>query len=110
MRFVIRGRFKPYVRMTRRGKWVSKQAQEYLRSQGDIRDQLFVQMNQKGYQEIPERTPFRVTISIEMGGRLHRQDLDNQVKALVDAAQGVVFSSDLWMDEVAAARGLVRVI
>ena len=36
MRFIIEGKFKPYVRMTQRSKWVDPQAQEYIERQAPL--------------------------------------------------------------------------
>lgn len=104
MVFLIEGKIKPYVRMTQRGKFVSPQAQEYLRSRAATQWQLKEQM--RGRDMPPDRTPLVAHIEMVMEGGLHRPDLDNQVKALLDAAQGIVFRNDLWIDEVHAERRL----
>jgi len=62
MRFVLQGKVKPYVRMTRRGKYVSRQAQEYLTSKSKL-----------GWQ-------------------------------MMDAANGIVYPDDRWIDEIVAKR------
>jgi Holliday junction resolvase RusA-like endonuclease len=102
MVFLIQDKIKPYTRMTQRGKFVSPQAQEYLRSRAAIQWQLKEQM--RGRKALPDQTPLAARIEIVMEGGLHRSDLDNQVKALLDAAQGIVFRNDLWIDEVHAER------
>ena len=104
MRFIIRGKIKPYVRMTQRGKWVSEQAQEYLASQHAIRLQLRHQMAANGWEMLPARTPLDVRMVFTVPNRLHCADLDNQVKALADSAQGIVFKNDLWIDAITAER------
>ena len=96
MKFIIHGRFIPYVRMTQRSKWVDPRAQRYLASKDRLAWEYRLQMNGAG---LFERTPLRVSIDITMIGGLHRCDLDNQQKALVDAAQGIVFGNDCWVDE-----------
>ena len=104
MVFTIEDRFVPYVRMTQRSKWVNRQAQRYLNSQAYLRCQFSQQMQASGYTMIPPRTPFLVQIETEMPSRLHCQDLDNQEKALIDAAQSVVFTDDRWLDAKTSIR------
>lgn len=96
--------FKPYVRMTARGKFVKPDAQEYLESQSALAWEFKRAMLDRGWEMLPPQTPLQVCIHIEMPGRLHRQDLDNQLKALGDAAQGVVFKNDLWIDKTTICR------
>jgi Holliday junction resolvase RusA-like endonuclease len=92
------GPFVPYTRMTQRSKW-TRRSQRYLKSQHAMR-RVFAQ--QWGNRPPLSKQPFRVVILIEMKkGKhrgLHRQDLDNQAKAIIDAAQSVVFVDDRWMD------------
>ena len=106
MIFRIEGKLKPYVRMTRRGKWVSPEAQEYLASTFKIVWQFKEQMAMYDYEMWPAQTPLAVNIHIEMASALHRSDLDNQVKAILDAAQGIVFLNDCWIDKIVATRGI----
>jgi Holliday junction resolvase RusA-like endonuclease len=102
--FVIKGKVTPYVRMTRRGKWVSERAQEHLVSQAAIQWQLKEQM--RGREPLPDRTPLAVRIELWVPERLHTFDLDNAIKSLLDAAQGIVYRNDLWIDELHAERSL----
>lgn len=104
MNFMIYGPFKPYTRMTQRSKYRDPQAQEYLNSQENIGWQYKQQMQERNYNSISQGTPFNVHIVIYMPTNLHCQDLDNQAKALVDAAKGIVFPNDLWMDNLTASR------
>lgn len=100
--FALDGRFKPYVRMTQRGKWVKPQAQEYIASKAALGFQMRVQMAQRGWDMLPGQTPLCVKVWISPP--LHNRDLDNEVKALLDAAQGVVFPDDRWVDRIEAVR------
>jgi len=102
--FIIRGKIKPYVRMTQRSKWTSPQAREYLASKAAVGMQLRHQMNQNGAGMLPGQTPLSVHITIWEAGGFHNKDLDNQVKAIVDAAQGIVFPDDRWIDQITAER------
>jgi Holliday junction resolvase RusA-like endonuclease len=100
--FFLPGRFKPYVRMTQRSKWVDPQAIEYLASKRQLQWQMREQMREQNWEMIPRGIPLGVMIGI--CPVLHNMDLDNQVKALLDAAQGVVFEDDRWVDLIAAVR------
>lgn len=106
MRFVVSGSFVPYVRMTRRGMWHSPQAQRYLDSQGYLRMHLAQQMGSHGWTEIPKKVPLAVTILIERQNRLHGADLDNLGKAVLDAAQGIVYADDRYIDRLLVSRRL----
>ena len=105
MDFIIKGEIKPYVRMTRRGKWVDPDAQAYLASRAAIQMQLKAQMAERGYSALG-RAPIRVRLWIRVWERLHTKDLDNQVKAVLDACNGIVWADDRWIDDIAAVRYL----
>lgn len=92
----ISGPFKPYVRMTQRGKWTSQAAQEYLSSKMAMQLQLKAEMVDRPM--LPGQTPLRVLITITHAGGFHHRDLDNEVKAILDAMQGIVFPDDRWID------------
>lgn len=99
MRFEIDGlRIIPYVRMTQAGKWVKPRAMQYIARQDELAWELAATMRANDWSPF-DRTPLVVTIEITMPSRLHRQDLDNQEKAIIDAAQGIVYGNDLWIDE-----------
>lgn len=104
MNFVIKGEIKPYVRMTRRGKWCSPQAQEYLASKAAIQMQLKAQMAGR---EPLGREPLSVRLWIRVSERLHTKDLDNQIKAILDACNGIVWADDRWVDAIHAQRYLL---
>lgn len=109
--FVIKGEIKPYVRMTRRGKWGSPQAQEYLASKAAIQMQLKEQIQRgadtKNRFPALGRVPIRVRLWIRVSERLHTKDLDNQIKAVLDACNGIVWADDRWIDDIAAVRYLL---
>ena len=100
--FRLLGRIKPFVRMTQRGKWVDPQAQEYLDSKARLGWQMLKQMQENEWELIPRGIPLGVAVVIRPAR--HNQDLDNLVKALMDAAQGIVFEDDRWVDVIIAAR------
>lgn len=87
----------PYVRMTQKGKW-KPQAQKYLASQGQLRLLLQNQM-QHGLQPIPDKTPFYLRVVFYEPVIRHNRDVDNMVKAVLDAAQGICFVNDMWCDD-----------
>ena len=98
----LEGCFKPYVRMTQRGKFVRRQAQEYLASKDALKLQLTQEMIDR--EMLPDRTPLKVFFLIGHDHGFHNRDLDNEVKALLDAMQGIVFRNDCWIDEIKAIR------
>lgn len=99
MEFTLTGPIIPYVRMTRRGKWVDKRAQEYLAN----KDELARQFRAQCQEILPERKPLLFIAIIETP-RLHKGDLDNICKAILDAAQGIVFRNDCWVDRISIQR------
>jgi len=105
MIFRLTGPFKPYTRMTRRGKFIDRKAQDYLASQEYLKIQMAQQMARHGL-TMYEEQPLSVAIEITMTKRLHCQDLDNQTKAILDAAQGIAFDNDRWIDRKRELRHL----
>ena len=103
--FTLKGYIVPAVRMTQRSKW-SPRAKRYLTSQTKIGWRLKLQMRENDWEMLPESTPLWASIIIHRAGGLHTCDLDNQVKAILDAAQGIVFKNDLWIDDIKAQRML----
>ena len=102
--FTIEGRIKPYVRMTQRSKWSDPQAQEYLASQDAIRVQLRQQMTAQAWEMLPGQTPLSVSLVFTFPGGWHGADLSNQIKAVEDAANGIVWIDDRWVDSLYGAR------
>ena len=94
----------PYVRMTQRGKWVKQDARKYLASQGQIRQALHSIMSREGWGLIHSGQPLVVRIDIVHSHGFHGRDLDNEAKAILDAAQGVVFENDRWVDGIFLTR------
>lgn len=106
MRFIIDGHITPYVRMTQRSKWTER-AQLYLASQQAIALQLKAQMSRRGWEPVPRQTPVAADIAVTVPGRLHCSDLDNTVKAVLDAAQyAEILPDDRWVDVISARRKL----
>lgn len=103
-RLWLTGLVVPYTRMTQGSKWTPR-ARRYLDWQGAARLELRAQMATHGWQMIPRGEPLQAWICIRPVS--HRRDLDNCIKAVLDAAQGVVFEDDRWIDQITAwqARG-----
>jgi len=99
MEFEIEGPFQPYTRMTRRGKFVSKRAKKYLESQDALSWQFKAQMQANGWEMVPRGVPLRVEVEIVRPNRLHGRDMSNELKALEDAMNGVVYYDDRYIDE-----------
>lgn len=83
-------RIKPYVRMTQRSKYVNKSAKEYLAS----KDALAWAMRAQGGR-VPDKTPFEVHLSYHAPD-LFTYDLDNLVKAVMDAGNKVMWNDDRY--------------
>ena len=98
---------KPYVRMTKRGKYVKPEAQEYLASKEELSWKIKNILQNMGVDMMPAKTSLRVIIRLfapsEPG---HRCDLDNQVKAILDACNGIAYPDDRWIDSIDAKRTL----
>ena len=100
--FSLLGKPVPYVRMTQRGKFVRPEAKRYLAS----KDALALQMRAKMAGRPPlGREP--ITVHLEFWytqGPDHRRDLDNEIKAVLDAGNGIVWEDDRWIDVIVASR------
>jgi len=102
-RFTFRGKIKPYVRMTRRGKFVNDAAQEYLASQEALAWQIRQQMTANGWQTLPKRTPLAVSLSIATVKK-NTSDIDNIFKAVADSGNDLLWPDDRWIDEISVKR------
>jgi Holliday junction resolvase RusA-like endonuclease len=96
--FTYLGHVKPYVRMTKNGKWVDPQAQQYIANQTEIKYSLKGQMTGEIFDKVP------ICISGAIFSKSRKGDLDNIVKAVLDAMQGIVFTNDLWIDRIVFTR------
>ena len=99
MHFIIEGEIIPYVRTTRKAASFNERNLRYANSLGGIRVQVNNQMALRNYEKIPDRTSFIVYALFQSKSRLWTFDVDNKLKAIVDALQGHVFRSDLWLRE-----------
>ncbi len=94
---------KPYVRMTQRSKYVNKYAIAYRNNQAAFKLLVQNEMQLREIERIPVHVPFSIVINF-FQPVLHKCDLDNQVKAVLDACQGIVFPNDYWCDGITANR------
>jgi crossover junction endodeoxyribonuclease RusA len=98
--YKLTGAIMPYTRMTRLGKFVNDRAQEYMTSQEAIRWQITATMRREGYKMLPDKTPLAIMVDYwPPKGKGHVGDGDNILKAIIDAAQKIVFRNDGWFDE-----------
>jgi Holliday junction resolvase RusA-like endonuclease len=95
---VIRCPVVPYVRMTRRGKHKLR-AQRYISNQHSLGWLIKIEMQSRGIQ-IFGREPLQVEVVIEEARPEpdHRRDGDNLLKAVLDAANGILWADDRWID------------
>ena len=105
--FVIEHKIVPYTRTTQAMKFVDPRYHKYRYSQDDLR-RYFANAMAVNDWPILERKPIQVAIVIHLTKVNHKTDLDNQVKAVIDAAQGVVFPWDGWIDGLYASRRKAR--
>jgi Holliday junction resolvase RusA-like endonuclease len=102
MEFIIEEPIFPYVRMTQRSKWIDPAATAYLRNKGVLKWILQNQMDAGDFLML-KHAPMGCDLSFNVQ-QLHKCDLDNLVKAVLDAAQGIVYANDCWIDLLAARR------
>jgi len=96
---------KPYVRMTQRGKYSSPQAKEYLTSKTYLQLKYRESLVKNGYEMLPGQTPLRAVITVTVPqAQGHRADLDNIIKACLDAGNLVLYPDDRWIDRIDARR------
>lgn len=95
----------PYVRMTQRGKWQAR-PREYLSNQQLLKWYLNQQCDTDEH-EMYNRIPLRVAVRFEVT-RLHKGDLDNLLKAVLDACEGIIYSNDCWIDSIITTRALAK--
>jgi len=103
MKFIYHEKIKPYVRMTQRGKFVKKEAQDYLASKAALGYALRVQMQQAEAQPLEQAQTFELTMRY-LAPDVYRYDLDNVIKAVLDAAQNIVFPDDRYCIDIVASK------
>ena len=96
---------KPYVRMTKRGKYVDPQAMEYLASKGCLQVKIKELMSLHKIEMLPGQTALAVWITLGVPSKQgHRCDVDNLAKAVLDACNGILYPDDRWVDFLSVYR------
>ena len=98
---LLAGPIVPYTRMTQGSLWTER-SKRYLASQDALRVQMQAGMARNGWAMYQKGIPLRVRI--HFWWCLHNRDIDNETKAVLDAAKGVLFADDRWVDEIVAKR------
>ncbi len=96
----------PYTRMTQRGKFVKPDALRYMASQKELKMLMSIaNQNREYYLDyyVPEKCQFLVVVTFYVNS-LHHCDLDNLVKAILDAGQGILYKDDRYCDVIIANR------
>ena len=107
MIFVIKGEVMPYTRTHKGSYRVNKWAAKYKSQEAALKLGMQNAMQLAGEPMLPGQTPLEVIINIRKNP-LHKCDLDNLVKALLDAANRVVYPDDAWVDYIRAGRALAE--
>ena len=87
--FTIPGRPIPAARMTRRGKWVKRQAQKYLAFKEQVGWEA-----RKHFKGEPWQGPVGIELRFYLKVNRSRGDGDNLFKAILDGMNGIAFEDD----------------
>ena len=109
----------PYVRMTQRSMFVNKYAKQYLSSKANLKELIAYELlgvqthmyvkkvkvggqkvDVESYYAIPPKTIFRMGAQIiyPIGKLKRKQDVDNLLKAILDAGNELIYEDDRWCD------------
>jgi len=92
--FTIPGRPIPAARMTRRGKWVKRQAQKYLAFKEQVGWEA-----RKHFKGEPWQGPVGIELRFYLKVNRSRGDGDNLQKAIFDGLNKVIFEDDIQVVE-----------
>lgn len=100
----------PYFRMTQRTKYF-KNAQKYLSNHTALRKRLAEVLEEQNIQPMfngyyfPDNMRFQLVMVVNQATtNSHKCDLDNLVKSVLDAAQGLIFKNDRFCDSIYVQR------
>ena len=99
--FTYPGEIVPYVRVGQE-RWTPR-ARRYFASKDNLGLAVKLQMQANGWPMLPPKTPFVVS-ALFWRRRLYTADVDNLVKAALDALQGIVFEDDRYCLRVEAEK------
>ena len=105
MTFILDFPIIPYTRMTRFGKFADPRARAYLANKRAIQLCLKQQMVQANWIMLPAKTSLSFALEI-WRPKIHTADLENIGKALMDAANKIVYPDDRWIDAISERRYL----
>jgi Holliday junction resolvase RusA-like endonuclease len=96
----------PYTRMTQRSKYVNQAAHKYLMSR-DVLRWYMRQAMEAGDHTMLDHKPLCCILQFSVT-TIHKADLDNLIKAVLDAAQTIVFKDDRWVEQIVASQVLAK--
>lgn len=97
----IPGYFKPYVRVGRE-RWTPR-AKEYFESKDILAAEFKCAALEQGWYIRPKGVLLRVELEVHRP-RVFVSDIDNLAKAVLDAANGILFADDRWVTELLATK------
>ena len=98
---LLAGPVVPYTRMTQGSLWTER-SKRYLASQTALRLQMQAEMARNGWTMFPAKAPLRLRVTF--GWCVHTHDLSNLLKAVEDAANGIIWKDDRWIDSIETRR------
>jgi len=94
----------PYVRMTQRSKYVNERAIAYMDWMANFRIAIHQKLLKQNFPQLLVKKPMYARIMFYETRVRHNRDLDNMIKAVMDACQGVLFRNDMWFDHIDSKR------
>ena len=88
--------------MTQKSKYMDPYAMAYVHNQRILKFYMKQQILAGNF-NIYDHTPLGCDLSFNLT-QLHRADLDNLVKAALDAGTGIIYTNDAWIDTISARR------
>ena len=95
----------PYVRMTQRGKFKSKQARKYMKNQKHLGWFLYEATRMAKWEATDD--PIRLMCVFNISKRASVKDLSNLVKAVEDAGNGILWEDDRFITQLEAYKNKI---